>query len=494
MQAANTGLTGGSTPLSKYERDAIVVSTLRIDSIVAIRGGEQVVCYAGSTLQSLEQKLEPLGRLPHSVLGSSCIGASVVGGVCNNSGGALINRGPAYTELSVFARLDEHGELALVNHLGIELGNHPDEILRRLDEADFDADSVHASDRLASDLEYSSRIRDITSAEPSRFNGDPRRQFESSGSAGKLAVFAVRLDTFPAYRDEQTFFVSTNDPGSFASLRRSILAESNTLPLSAEYIHRDALKLAREYGNDTVWFMDKLGANRIASLFRVRCGIESLLGRMGGRRINIVDRVLQLLGRLLPSACPAWLGASIRKFEHHLILKTYDSGIEEAKNLLEDLRIADRVQTHVCAPREGELVSLLRFAAAGAAIRYEAVHSSEASGIVALDIALPRNTLDWLEELPSSLEKKLLLKSYYGHFLCHVLHQDYVVRLGVDCDEVRSELLTLVELRGAKYPAEHNFGHAYDAPTSTKNFYEACDPTNTFNPGVGGMSKKKHYR
>jgi D-lactate dehydrogenase len=39
------------------------------------------------------------------VIGSSCIGASVIGGICNNSGGSLVQRGPAYTEMSLFARL-----------------------------------------------------------------------------------------------------------------------------------------------------------------------------------------------------------------------------------------------------------------------------------------------------------------------------------------------------------------------------------------------------
>lgn len=64
--------------------------------------------------------------------GSSCIGASVLGGVCNNSGGALVRRGPAYTEMALYARVNESGELELINHLGIDLGNTAEEILTRL--------------------------------------------------------------------------------------------------------------------------------------------------------------------------------------------------------------------------------------------------------------------------------------------------------------------------------------------------------------------------
>ena len=103
MQAANTGLTGGSTPDGdNYDREIVLISTLRLTGIHLIGEGRQVVCLPGSTLYELENKLAPLGREPHSVIGSSCIGASVLGGVSNNSGGALVQRGPAYTEMAIF--------------------------------------------------------------------------------------------------------------------------------------------------------------------------------------------------------------------------------------------------------------------------------------------------------------------------------------------------------------------------------------------------------
>ena len=109
MQAANTGLTEGSTPNGSYDRDCVVISTLAMDKIHPVQDAKQVVACAGATLFSLEKLLKPLKRQPHSVIGSSCIGASIVGGVCNNSGGALIQRGPSYTELALYARVDEKG-------------------------------------------------------------------------------------------------------------------------------------------------------------------------------------------------------------------------------------------------------------------------------------------------------------------------------------------------------------------------------------------------
>ena len=129
MQAANTGLTGGSTPYGDdYDRPILIINTMRIADIHIINEGKQIVGLSGSTLFGLENKLEPYGREPHSVIGSSCIGASIVGGVCNNSGGALVKRGPAYTELSLYAQISAKGELTLINDLGIHLGDTPEPV------------------------------------------------------------------------------------------------------------------------------------------------------------------------------------------------------------------------------------------------------------------------------------------------------------------------------------------------------------------------------
>ncbi|MFT9165433.1 MAG: FAD-binding protein, partial [Komagataeibacter saccharivorans] len=115
MQAANTGLTGGSTPDGNtYDRDIVIVHSMRMRTIHLIGGGRQVVCLPGATLDQLETMLKPIGREPHSVIGSSCIGASVFGGVRNNSGGALVRRGPAYTDMALFAQGSPQGELQLV--------------------------------------------------------------------------------------------------------------------------------------------------------------------------------------------------------------------------------------------------------------------------------------------------------------------------------------------------------------------------------------------
>ena len=57
--------------------------------------------------------------------------------------------------------------------------------------------------------------------------------------------------------------------------------------------------------------------------------------------------------------------------------------------------------------------------------------------------------------------------------MCHVFHQDYIVKKGYDYEELEHEMLKLLDKRGAQYPAEHNVGHLYEAKPTLKKFYKA---------------------
>ncbi|MEM8692948.1 MAG: D-lactate dehydrogenase [Pseudomonadota bacterium] len=491
MQAANTGLTEGSTPSGAYDRDVVLINTRRMDNIVALQGGKQVVSFPGATLFALEKLLAPLGREPHSVIGSSCIGASIVGGVCNNSGGSLVERGPSYTELSLYAQIDETGALKLVNHLGIDLGKTPDEILTRLENGDFDKEPA-STNRKASSDDYADQVRDVDAATPARYNADKRRLFESAGCAGKLGVFAVRLDTYAKPEAQKTFYIGTNSVDDLTALRRHMLAEFETLPVSAEYMEREVFDITERYGKDTVMMIDWLGTDRLPTFFALKGAVDARLRGIPGLA-NLTDRVMQVVSRITPKVLPKRMLEFRDRYRHHLILKMRDAGIVEAATYLAD-HFKDRDGDFFeCTDREGKIAGLQRFAAAGAAVRYMAIHAGEVEDIIALDIALRRNDRDWYEKLPPEIEDKLVHKLYYGHFMCHVLHQDYVVKKGVDPKALKAEMLALLDNRGAEYPAEHNVGHLYAAKPDLAEHYRCCDPTNSFNPGIGKMSKAKDY-
>ena len=488
-QASNTGLTGGSTPDGDgYDRPIVIVSMRRIAGVHLVRGGAQVVCLPGATLDVLERTLAPLGREPHSVIGSSCIGASVLGGVCNSSGGALVRRGPAFTELAVYARVDADGRLELVNHLGVELGDTPEEILTRLERGEFA--EVREGGR-ASDHEYARHVREVDADTPARFNADPGRLFEASGSAGHVVVFAVRLDTFAKEAGTEVFYIGSNDPADLTRLRRKMLAGDLPLPIAGEYLHRDAFVLTKRYGRDTFLAIRYLGTARLPALFRWKDRVDGWFRRLGLR--DVADKALQAATRVGPSHLPKRLTDYRDRFEHHLMLRvaTADAGATEA--LLSRVLGEGQGAFFRCDKAEGDAAFMHRFAAAGAAVRYRTVHAREVADIVALDIALRRNDTDWFETLPPELDSAIAHKFYYGHFFCHVFHQDYVIRKGHDPLAIEHRMWALLDARGAEYPAEHNVGHLYPAKPALAAHYRALDPTNSFNPGIGQTSKRAHW-
>ncbi|MFD1950432.1 D-lactate dehydrogenase [Sphingomonas arantia] len=490
VQAANTGLTGGSTPDGgDYPGGLVLISTTRLAGLHVIRGGEQVVALPGTTLYGLEQALRPYGREPHSVIGSSCLGASVIGGVCNNSGGALIRRGPAFTQLALFGQVGPDGVLRLVNHLGIGLGDAPETILGRLDAGQFDAaDVAAADDRWAHDHSYAAHVREIDSAAPARFNADPRCLFEAAGSAGKLIVFAVRLDTFVREEGTTSFYIGTNDPDRLTDLRRTMLREFDTLPIAGEYMDRTTFDVADRYGRDMFVAIERLGTDRLPALFAAKARVDRL-------REGLSDRVLQWAGRFLPDHLPPRMRAYRQRFGHHLILKVPREQVGPARALLARLFPGDAVADHfVCTEAEGAKAFLHRFVAAGAAVRYRAVHGAEVEDIVALDVALPRNTREWVETLPAELQGQVVHALYYGHFFCHVFHQDYVVRKGTDALAFEHALWALLDARGAQYPAEHNVGHLYVARPALADFYRGIDPRNQLNPGIGQTARGRGWQ
>ena len=495
-QAANTGITGGSNPFGNdYDRDVVIINTMRNDNIQLILDAKQAICLTGATLNHLEQELKPHNREPHSVIGSSCIGASVIGGVCNNSGGSLVQRGPAYTEMALYAQRNANGKLELINHLGIDLGSTPKEILTNLQEGRYQAKDIHTSDKKGHDHDYCNHVREINANTPARFNADPARLYEASGSAGRLGVFAVRVDTFPAEKKTAVFYIGTNNTAVLTKLRRDMLGTFEEIPISGEYIHRTAFNIAAKYGKDTFWYIKNVGTEYLPKLFSLKAWGDRVAKKLPFMPNHFSEKFLQFTSKLMPQHLPKILWDYRNQYEHHLILKMGGKGVDEARAYLQK-EFADSTKGAYieCDAKLAQAAMLLRFAVASAAIRYRSVHEDEVEDIVALDIALRRNDEDWFEKLPPELDAKILYKLYYGHFMCHVFHQDYVIKKGYNCEEIEEEMLKILDTRGAEYPAEHNVGHLYHANDDLKNFYNSLDPTNSFNPGIGKTSKKKDWK
>lgn len=494
-QSANTGLTGGSGPGDQdYDREIVIISTLRINQIHLINDAREAVCLAGSTLYELDDKLAPHGREPHSVIGSSSIGASVVGGIANNSGGSQIRKGPAFTKYAIFARVNDQGKVELVNHLGISLGDDPAHILDKLQRGQWDDADVTPPPEDTLDTEYSEHVREIAGS-PARYNANPKFLHEASGSAGKLMVFAVRTRTFPKQKDSTTFYVGTNSPAELEALRRSILTSDMPLPISGEYMGRPSFDLSEKYGKDTFVSVKHAGSREQIKLFALKNWANGMFAKLPFFGQTVADSIAQVAFSLLPQQLPDRMLKYRDRFEHHLLLVV--SGDEKARTE-EFLTTFFAEAGHdgdffICTADEAQSAMLHRFGAASAATRYFNLNREESSEMITFDVALKRDDEEWLEVLPKEISDQLHISSYYGHFFCHVLHQDHVAKKGVDPVALKKKMMALLEERGAAVPAEHNYGRLYHVPPEMEAHFKELDPCNVFNPGVGETSPHKNW-
>lgn len=462
-----------------------------LNGIHLLNNATEAIALPAATLQQLETILAPLGREPHSVLGSSCVGASIIGGICNSSGGMLVQRGPAYTEMALYARRNVSGQFELINHLGIELGDDPEQILNSLQFGQFeqpsrfdekvDASSIDSlstatlitdrsiSNRASANQHYQTVVRDCDAATPARYNNDPKGLFEAAGSAGKLIVFAVRVATFPKTIQEQTFYISTDSADSLTALRQAWLKSEMRLPVFAEYMHKDYNVITLRYGRDTCLSMRQLPASKIGALYRLQAQVGYYLEKWHLPK-TLPDRLLQLASIFMPAALPKSLSRQALAYNYHLIIKVADEHVEAAQSFLQAHIQQHQGQLHVCTPKQGQALLIFRSAATAAMFRYYHLHQNDFGQLLSTDIALPRNALDWDEVLPKNLQGQVKQCFYLGHFFCHVMHQDYLLQPDVDAKEFKQALLDFYDQRHIEYPAEHNVGHVYRAKSALSFF------------------------
>ena len=490
MQAANTSLTGGSTPNGKYDQGLVIINTTKLKTIIPIKNGKQVLAFPGSTLYDLEKKIKPYNRAPHSEIGSSCIGASVVGGVCNNSGGALIKRGPAYTELSLFASVNNEGKLELHNKLGIELGSSPENILKNLDNRNFSEQNIKNSNFKASSTDYKSIIKDTNADSPARYNADKRRLYDASGCSGKLAVFAVRLDTFEKEDEEKTIYYSTNNAEDLTRLRKKIINEIEELPIYAEYMHNDAYNISKKYGKDAFYLIYYLGTSCMPFFYRTKSKLESFFKNSSFFSNKTLDLILNAFVSILPNQMPKVFDDLNKKFKHHLILKCdkkiFDEVLKVSKNIFNE---NSKNKLLICNTKDSKKLTLNRFVFAGASARCANITKSANPELLPFDVALKRNDDNWFHDIALDAKKDVLKTLTVGHFFCLVFHREYVIKKGINNNTVKDKILRWFDEIGAKYPAEHNVGHVYEADDNLRKFYRKLDPCNIFNPGIGKTSK-----
>ena len=97
-----------------------------------------------------------------------------------------------------------------------------------------------------------------------------------------------------------------------------------------------------------------------------------------------------------------------------------------------------------------------------------------------LDIALASNDYKWFEHLPKEIEDKIEHKIYYGHLLDHVMHQDYILKPGVDAHELKKKCLKFW-MSVTLFIQPNTMLVIYIWAPALIKHYKKNDPTNSFN-------------
>ncbi|TFZ70247.1 hypothetical protein E4658_12800 [Brucella suis] len=157
---------------------------------------------------------------------------------------------------------------------------------------------------------------------------------------------------------------SSNDPGELESIRRDMLSTFENLPVAGEYMHRSAYDLSRRYGKDLFLFLQAFGTDKIPLAFNIKSRFDGITEKLRlGSAIS--DRLLQFVTGLLPDHLPTRLNSFRDGYEHHLLLKMGNEGIDEARRYLAERFPTTHGNYFECTDKEGKAAFLNRFAVGG---------------------------------------------------------------------------------------------------------------------------------
>ncbi|MFP1527317.1 hypothetical protein ACLB1R_04860 [Escherichia coli] len=96
--------------------------------------------------------------------------------------------------------------------------------------------------------------------------------------------------------------------------------------------------------------------------------------------------------------------------------------------------------------------------------------------------------------LPPEIDSQLVHKLYYGHFMCYVFHQDYIVKKGVDVHAFGKNNLNCCHSVARNILPNITSVICIKHRRHLQKFYRENDPTNSMNPGIGKTSKRKNWQ
>ncbi|GKY92571.1 hypothetical protein MPSEU_000227300 [Mayamaea pseudoterrestris] len=526
-QGQNTGLTGGSVPrehdltsAASSHRPTVVLSMKHLDRIFPIDNGDRVVCLAGAGLASLQQFLDTYfpDRESHSILGSTFLNPTTAAGVALGSGGTQMRKGPAYTERALYLKVTtnkwQENVVEVVNTLGIKgLQDRelPADRARRMDGVPYRLDvwsqwMTKGFDRsmkyslaedpdlkAASDVDYKERLCRHDS-HINRYNADTRGP-ELNRSEGKVIILATVHDTFLKPKETKMFWLGFDTLETALAFRREVaLVNSSDLPVSMEYLDRDAFDVIDQAGRIMGTFIKYLGTASpiLRHLWNGKLWVEAL--PFAGAT-EIVDKLLYTSNSIMPPLLSNEIMETGRALDHHISLKVDEYGDGNLERLLDRMKNfaskhgRDKIVIHECS-NAIDAMNAFRFVAAPAFRTWCVGNGSQG---ISVDYALPNNGGE--APLLDGHDAKPLKRMRYSHFGCNVVHEDLAYGAGVDVHAAKHHLKRIVEFEcKGRLPAEHGHGTEYIAPPETQERWRKMDPLNVLNPGVGGLPDSRQYK
>eukprot|EP00560_Eucampia_antarctica_P003910 CAMPEP_0197837016 /NCGR_PEP_ID=MMETSP1437-20131217/30837_1 /TAXON_ID=49252 ORGANISM="Eucampia antarctica, Strain CCMP1452" /NCGR_SAMPLE_ID=MMETSP1437 /ASSEMBLY_ACC=CAM_ASM_001096 /LENGTH=688 /DNA_ID=CAMNT_0043443689 /DNA_START=33 /DNA_END=2099 /DNA_ORIENTATION=- len=526
-QGANTGLTGGSTPREGEDGDdegriCVVVNMKKhLNAFFPIDNGKRVVCLAGAGIADLAAAMKPWGfpdRESHSILGSTFLNPTVAAGVAYGSGGTQLRKGPAYTDRSLYVKIDKdkwgNFVLNVANTLGVEGLQDSDfvtpECGSAIEQLDIYARDVQGQYQraMASSTEeglkhkssnaqdYKTKVTTNTSPQNQKVN---RYNADTSGidvnrSEGKVFILATVHDTFPSPDHKKSYWISFDSLQNAYDFREKVaLHNTHDLPISMEYMNNDSIDVICSAGKVLATLITNVGMGSplIGMLWDVKLKVESLPFTWAS---TICDTFMYHLNNIMPAALPSDIQKMTNEYSHHVSVTVGDWNQDEMKHFEERMQSykeqnKDKMKIYKCqTAREEEQLSAFRFVAAPA-FRTWCV-GNHVQGI-SVDYALPHN----YTHIPQISEKGVAKRMRYSHFGCNVIHEDLAYEPNINVELAKMSLKKTVEHDcHGKLPAEHGHGTEYKAPVETQKRWKRMDPLNVMNPGIGGTSAKFKYQ
>lgn len=488
-QGANTGLTGGSVPRDNIDRKCVVINMRHITQITSVGSGDnaKMVCAPGAGILDLSNACLKMGRESHSVLGSVFLNPSVAAGVAFGSGGTQVRKGPAYTERTIYAKVQADGKVVIVDETGIK-ADSVDEVLRKIETGDISESDLDLSGKKRfwcdNYPDYVARLK----PEPARYNSYAGSVSEASRCEGKVMILGTVHQTFPQAEKKEVYWVSADKFEDISALRTNVAlgdASGKTLPNSCEYMNKDTIDITISHGASSCAAILLGGMNNLGRMYKLQALFDRILP------LGTTDLFLALAGSVVPKSfiLPKQVIPNLG-MNHHAVIDMGDFGGGELDALKE--RFAKFQKDHPGAkavklpPHDIAKANIFRFTNAAA---FKVFCLLKKYPGLSLDYALRKDDSRGFPDAVAPVHRRMI----YGHFACNVIHDDIAFEKGVDPHQVKYEIKDLIEDTGGTLPAEHGHGTEYSGTPAFQKKLVKSDPLNIMNPGVAGTSSKRNY-